>query len=181
MTQRIRRLVIAVTALCRPFCSRVPRSPARHSSVSHSTLAPPAPSRWGTATGTITDPTYDVSHLVPDTLALLMPVTPVMVRMETLRRATLYAAAHPRLAAALLAELQTRAAAPQPPGAALAMFDFGYLVESYKEASLFAEPLPAIDRIDGYQLVLKAHALHNNATMQQAARLIADGHPRATR
>src|SRR6202035_4092176 len=34
---------------------------------------------------------YDVSHLVPDTLALLGPSTPVLVRMETLRRATLYA------------------------------------------------------------------------------------------
>src|SRR6202048_1030313 len=32
---------------------------------------------------------YDVSHLVPDTLALLGPSTPVLVRMETLRRATL--------------------------------------------------------------------------------------------
>jgi hypothetical protein len=129
-----------------------------------------------------TDPKYDVSHLVPDTLALLTPATPVLVRMETLRRATLYAAAQPKLATALLAELQTRAAAPQPAGAALAMFDFGYLVESYKEAKyLFAEPLPAIDRIDGYQLVLQAHALHNDAAMQQAARLIADGHPRATR
>src|SRR3977135_861961 len=31
---------------------------------------------------------YDVSHLVPDTLALLAPSTPVLVRMETLRRAT---------------------------------------------------------------------------------------------
>src|SRR5260370_32699759 len=35
--------------------------------------------------------TYDVSHLVPDTLALLAPRSPVLVRMETLRRATLYA------------------------------------------------------------------------------------------
>ena len=62
------------------------------------------------------------------------------------------------------------------------MFDFGYLVESYKEAKyLFKEPLSTIDRIDGYQLVLEAHALHNDAAIQHAAKLIADGYPRRTR
>ncbi|MBZ5560752.1 MAG: hypothetical protein LAO77_26150 [Acidobacteriia bacterium] len=35
-----------------------------------------------------TDPKYDVSPLVADTLA---PSAPTMVRMETLRRATVYA------------------------------------------------------------------------------------------
>jgi hypothetical protein len=129
-----------------------------------------------------TDSTYDVSHLVPDTLALLTPATPVRVRMETIRRATIYAAAHPALASALLHAVQARAAAPQPDVAALSVFDFGYLVESYKEAKfLFKEPLTAIDRIDGYQLVLKAHALQPDAAMQQAARLIVDGFPRATK
>src|SRR6185295_6706757 len=39
-----------------------------------------------------TDPAYNVAHLVDDTLALLTPQTPVLVRMETLRRATIYAA-----------------------------------------------------------------------------------------
>ena len=103
-------------------------------------------------------------------------------RMETIRRATIYAAAHPKLATALFDELQARAAAPQPGVAALSVFDFGYLVESYKEAKfLFKEPLTAIDRIDGYQLVLKAHALQNDAAMQQAATLIVDGYPRGTK
>src|SRR5471030_2220606 len=55
-----------------------------------------------------TDPTYDVSRLVPDTLALLTPTAPVMVRMETIRRATIYASAHPTLAAQLMTELRTR-------------------------------------------------------------------------
>ena len=128
------------------------------------------------------DSSYDVSHLVPDTLALLAPATPVTVRMETIRRATIYAAAHPTLAAALLDAVQARATAPAPGIAALAVFDFGYLVESYKEAKfLFTQPLTAIDRIDGYQLVLKAHALQPDAAMQQAARLIVDGSPRGTK
>jgi hypothetical protein len=129
-----------------------------------------------------TDSRYDVSHLVADTLDLLTPTTPVTVRMETMRRATIYAAGHPKLAAALLDELQARAAAPQPGIAALSVFDFGYLVESYKEAKyLFKEPLAAADRIDGYQLVLKALALQDDAAMQQAAKLIVDGYPRATK
>src|SRR5262245_30949630 len=34
---------------------------------------------------------YDSSRLVEDTLALLTPDTPVLVRMETMRRATVYA------------------------------------------------------------------------------------------
>ncbi len=34
---------------------------------------------------------YDLNNLVADTLALLQPETPVLERMETLRRATVYA------------------------------------------------------------------------------------------
>ncbi len=129
-----------------------------------------------------TDSSYDVSHLVPDTLALLTPATPVLVRMETMRRATIYAAAHPTLASALVDAVQARAAAPSPDTAALAIFDFGYLVESYKEAKfLFKQPLPAVDRIDGYQLVLQAQVLHPDPAMQQAARMIVEGYPRATK
>ena len=36
--------------------------------------------------------TYDVNRLTADTLRLLNPETPMLVRMETLRRATIYAA-----------------------------------------------------------------------------------------
>jgi len=60
------------------------------------------------------DPRYDVSHLADDTLALLAPQTPVLVRMETLRRATLYAADRPEVATALLARLRDRAKVPPP-------------------------------------------------------------------
>jgi hypothetical protein len=37
------------------------------------------------------DKNYNINRLVDDTLGLLAPETPVMVRMETLRRATVYA------------------------------------------------------------------------------------------
>jgi hypothetical protein len=76
------------------------------------------------------DPRYDVSHLVTDTLGLLTPTMPVIVRMETLRRATIYAAPNPDLAKALMTELRARADAKAP----LAAFDLGYLSEALLEA-----------------------------------------------
>lgn len=126
-----------------------------------------------------TDPKYNVAHLVDDTLALLTPDTPVLVRMETLRRATIYAAANPATATALLTALQTRAAVPDS-HAALAVFDFGYLVETYREAKpVFTSLVAAIDHIDGYQLVLKARAMQRDDAMTHAAQLIADGQPKS--
>jgi hypothetical protein len=127
-----------------------------------------------------TDPKYNVAHLVDDTLALLTPDTPVLVRMETLRRATIYAAANPAAATALLAALQARAAVPDS-HAGLAVFDFAYVVETYREAKpIFRSLDAAIDHIDGYQLVLKAQAMQRDAAMTRAAQLIADGQPKST-
>src|SRR5260370_19227113 len=48
---------------------------------------------------------YDTKNLVKDTLEILKPDTPVLVRMETLRRATLYARKDPLAAEELLARL----------------------------------------------------------------------------
>ena len=122
-----------------------------------------------------TEPTYSVSRLVDDTLALLGPETPVLVRMETLRRATIYAASDSASAAALLNALQQRARVPLAQ-VGLNVFDFGYLVETYRQATpLFPQGPPAIDRIDGYQLVLKAHALQDDPAMQFAAAVITAG------
>lgn len=120
------------------------------------------------------DPRYDVSHLVDDTLALLAPQTPVLVRMETLRRATLYAADRPEIATALLGRLRDRAKVPAA-DVGLAVFDFGYLVETYRQAvPIFKHAIAAIDGIDGYQFVLKARALQSDdASMEYAAKLIA--------
>jgi hypothetical protein len=181
MTRRIRPLLVATVALAAVLVARSafagPPLLCFPFDIGSARSLPMGHGNWRE-----TDPRYEVSHLVADTLALLTPSTPVMVRMETIRRATIYAAAHPTLAAALLDELQARAAAPQPDAAALSVFDFGYLVETYKEATfLFKEPLTALDHVDGYQLVLKAHALRNDAAMQHAARLIADGYPRGTK
>jgi len=126
------------------------------------------------------DPTYDASHLVADTLAILTPDAPVKVRMETIRRATVYASRSRKLADALLTALRDRAQHPDPPIAALAVFDFGYLVETYREGvwAFRGGALPAVDGIDGYQLVLKAQAMQSDAQMQEAANLIAAGLPK---
>ena len=66
------------------------------------------------------------------------PSTPVIVRMETLRRATIYAAANRDVAKDLMSALKARADAKAP----LAAFDLGYLVESYLEAeAAFRQPM----------------------------------------
>ena len=131
----------------------------------------------GTGSWHAMDPAYSVAHLVDDTLALLTPQTPVRVRMETLRRATIYASTDAGVADALL---QARAAKPTA-DAPLAVFDFGYLVETYREARPVYRTIPSVDRINGYQLVLKAHAIARNDEMMRAAKLIEDGQPRETK
>src|SRR5258705_10498867 len=65
---------------------------------------------------------YDVSRLVPDTLALLTPSAPVLLRMGTLRRATLYG--HQRTAGAK--ELLLRLEAPIRENRKDAVAGFGY-------------------------------------------------------
>ena len=119
------------------------------------------------------DSRYDVDRLVADTLAILKPDASVPLRMETIRRATIYASKHPAVAASLLAALQDRAKISNA-GAPLAVFDFGYLVETYRQAQfMFAQPIAAIDGIDGYQLVMKAQAIRKDDAMAHAAKLIA--------
>src|SRR5882762_10984580 len=78
---------------------------------------------------------YDTKNLVRDTLEILSPNTPVLVRMETLRRATLYARKDPFTAKELLARLHARATSAESSGHpdALAWFEAGYLAEAYKQ------------------------------------------------
>jgi hypothetical protein len=126
---------------------------------------------------------YDVSHLVPDTLALLVPSTPVLVRMETLRRATLYAQQRMAIAKELLFRLEARAR--ENPKDALAAFDFGYLVECYRQGSWLRQHTDWLKasrdatganlamKIDGYEWVRKAIALRgSDPQMEFAAALM---------
>lgn len=76
------------------------------------------------------DKRYDVRDLVEDTLDLLDDDTPVLVRMETLRRATIYSRDEKRYAYELLSRLMSRVLETEDQGAprANAWFDVGYLV-----------------------------------------------------
>jgi len=79
---------------------------------------------------------YRLESLVADTDALLTPSTPVIVRMETIRRAALYASADGEIAARLYAKLGERLRASQTAGGRpddLALFDYGYLTETYRQ------------------------------------------------
>ena len=120
------------------------------------------------------DGSYDLKNLTRDTLAILNSSTPVLVRMETLRRATLYARQDPQVAKELLTRLHMRAADSDAAGHpdALAWFDFGYLAEAYKQWIGKSEPNPA-SGIDGYNCVKKAIGLRgSDPQMEFAAALI---------
>ena len=67
---------------------------------------------------------YDVSKLSNDTLALLTPSTPAEVRMETLRRAAIYAMRSPAAGDDLARRLFARRS----------WFEAGYFIEALREA-----------------------------------------------
>src|SRR5262249_11039172 len=117
---------------------------------------------------------YDVKHLVVDTLAILNPSAPVLVRMETMRRATLYARGDQRVARQLLAKLIARNSAAETAGHpdALALFDAGYLAETYKQWLGKDSQNPAAG-IDGYLQVKRATELRGeDPQMEFAAAMI---------
>jgi hypothetical protein len=117
---------------------------------------------------------YDPKNLSRDTLAILDSDTPVLVRMETLRRATIYARQDPQAAKELITRLQARAANSDAAGRpdALAWFDVGYLAEAYKQWMGKGEPNPAAG-LDGYRWVRRAISLRgSDPEMEFAAALI---------
>src|SRR5215472_8804285 len=128
----------------------------------------------GTAWDLAGNENYDTKNLVHDTLAILDGGAPVIVRMETLRRATLYARKDPQAAKELLTRLYQRATAGESAGHPnpLAWFDAGYLAATLHQW-LVKDQNPAAG-IDGYSLVNKALALggEKDPEMQFAAALI---------
>jgi hypothetical protein len=117
---------------------------------------------------------YDLKNLSRETLAILDSRTPVLVRMETLRRATIYARQDSQVAKELITRLQARAVSSDAAGRpdALAWFDVGYLAEAYKQWMGRGEPNPAAG-LDGYGWVRKAISLRgSDPEMEFAAALI---------
>ena len=134
------------------------------------------------------DPAYKVANLSRDTLALLTPATPVNVRMETLRRAAIYAASEPRRAEELTSRLLARTLDAEASGKAdaLAWFDAGYFVETLRQATFVYryDMLSAKEKaewklrgegasLDGYAWVQKAIRL-GGKDMERAASLMVE-------
>lgn len=152
---------------------------------------------WGTApTWRSPDPGYDTRRLVADVLRLLDATPTVLARMETLRRATIYAAGDAQVADALMTAVQVRADDHRArPTGARAAFDAGYLVETYRQASQVYrwDMLSAAEKrawaireapaADGYAAMAQAGARMADPSMEFAASLVApadhaDGHRR---
>jgi hypothetical protein len=119
---------------------------------------------------------YELARLVDDTLSLLTPETPVIVRMETMRRATVYTVwakkkdANSQIADQLLARLIERAK-DQGPSNAQALFDLGYLVASFKMGRITVTN-PKFQEMDGYPMIVKASSLRDgDPDMEFAAAL----------
>jgi hypothetical protein len=115
---------------------------------------------------------YATSKLASDTFAILAANSNVLVHMETLRRATLYARKDPAAAKDLLNRLTAGTKNPESGGPpALYYFDVGYLAETYKQ---WLEPSQNPARgIDGYALVKQAIQLRgNDPEMEFAAALL---------
>jgi hypothetical protein len=117
---------------------------------------------------------YDLKNLTRDTLAILDSNPSVLVRMETLRRATIYARRNPDAAKELITRLQARVASSDAAAHpdALVWFDAGYAAAAFKQWMGKGEPNPAAG-LDGYLLVTKAISLRgSDAEMEFAAALI---------
>ena len=129
---------------------------------------------------------YDITRVVADTERLLTPSTPTLVRMETLRRAVLYASRDRALAEQLLAALTARVHAADQAGRmdGLALFDAGYAIEAMSEVEQMGHHMSDLaDRgraltgltqpLDGPSLILKSAALRaDDATIAFALALI---------
>jgi len=128
---------------------------------------------------------YHLQNLVADTEAILTPSTPVIVRMETLRRAALYASLDGKVAARLLSSVATRAhAGAQDAASASALFDAGYLTETYRQIAVLRGERQFADRArtiagvigqaDGTAMINRAITLRpDDASLRFAAALVA--------
>ena len=138
---------------------------------------------------------YDLSRLTDETLTVLTPDASIPLRRETLRRAAIYAARDGKAAAALLNAVVGRVLNAEAAGRpnAMAWFDAGYLVETYRQASLVYrwDMLSGPDRaawgmkteptgLDGYAWMQRAFTLSNqNPAIAQAMSLMRETTPRS--
>lgn len=129
---------------------------------------------------------YNVANLVADTEALLTPSTPVIVRMETLRRASIYASRDAKIASALLERLTAKAQATKAAGRpdAMALLDAAYATEALRQITEiggitgFKQQVSGIKDVvgnaDGWQYIKASLAARpDDPALEFAAALIA--------
>jgi len=130
---------------------------------------------WDGATGLSTGRAdYAIDRFVAETEALLGPATPVIVRMETLRRAAIYASRDRQVASQLLERLTARARAAEQSGKpdSLALLDAAYGTEAFRQTGMlgrsqgFGERAPiaraVVGDTDGTALMAKSLATRPN-------------------
>ena len=100
---------------------------------------------------------YPIARLVADTEAILQPGTPVVVRMETLRRAAIYASQDPAVASALVEKLTAKAGKGQTPTDALPALDAAYLIEALHQITMLGQSSEFRDRVPGVKRALAEH------------------------
>ena len=106
---------------------------------------------------------YSLKSLVQDTERLVQPDTPVVLRMETMRRAAIYATQDPAVAAALLDALGSPARVSRDP---LASLDVAYAIEALNQITMLGPGSEFGDRLAGVKRVL---AGRNAAPLVEAA------------
>jgi hypothetical protein len=135
---------------------------------------------------------YRLANLVADTEALLVPSTPVIVRMETLRRASIYAGRDAKVASLLLERLTAKAQASKATGQpdALALLDAAYATEALRQITMiggipgFQDQMNGIKDVvsnaDGWQYMKASLAARpDDPAFEFAAALIAADKDRA--
>lgn len=119
---------------------------------------------------------YDITRVVADTEALLKSGMPTLARMETLRRAVLYASQNRALAERLVDTLAARVDAADKAGRAeaVALFDLGYALEAMSEIEMLGHHMGSDLAVrgralagmtrpdDGRALILKSAALRTD-------------------
>ena len=117
---------------------------------------------------------YDLRSLTADTDALLTPGTPVIARMETLRRAAIYVSRDAGVAGQLLSRLDARIApADTPDTQALALFDRGYFAETLHEVvRLQGYDMPGVGKVDASGLRALLVNVEGSAQIDAAIKLL---------
>lgn len=118
---------------------------------------------WGA--GTKASPDYDPSRLVADTAKLLLSEKDLVVRMETLRRAAIYASKDRALAWELVGRtaLATYDATLGAGSEAVRCFDLGFLIAVFDQLGVEVGSRAGVrDGIDGYGYLVRSLDLHHD-------------------